>query len=150
MSIIGNKIRYLLKLEGLSIADLSKEINISRYAIDNVIYGKSKRIDVVHKICVRLNIELNTLLDDSETIPNTNHKHSHIFSNNSFLEGNFSVELYSQIVTEMVTVISKNKSAMSKKKFIELIDKTYLYVTESPENINQLKIFIQGLLAATN
>lgn len=49
--------------------ELARKTNLSRYQIDNILYGRSKSLEVLQKIASALNINFEILLQDSFAIP---------------------------------------------------------------------------------
>jgi transcriptional regulator with XRE-family HTH domain len=70
MNYINNRIRALMVLNNISTDDLLKKASINKFQLDNILHGKSRKIDLIISIAKALGVSLDILCDPPKNLTN--------------------------------------------------------------------------------
>lgn len=70
MNYINNRIRALMVLKNISTDDLLKKASVNKFQLDNILHGKSRKIDLIISIAKALGVSLDILCDPPKNLTN--------------------------------------------------------------------------------
>jgi transcriptional regulator with XRE-family HTH domain len=150
MAKTGDKVKYHLKQQGISIIDFAKKCNLPIDTIQNVIYNKSRRKEIIEKVASSLGVSVNYLLyEEDENISKdnyalktrkfpspVNHDTSHPFD---------SIR-YSVAFNLIHELSQKYKIMLSKQQLDEYSYDLYLYCLQNGSDDNISRSFAEGMI----
>jgi len=67
-------------LKNISTDELLKKASINKFQLDNILHGKSRKIDLIISIAKALGVSLDILCDPPKNLPNVDHEDKIFFS----------------------------------------------------------------------
>ncbi len=124
---IGRKIKKELERQGMSISQLVRKTKLPQSSVDNIIYGRSKKRDIIAKIARSLAIPIDYLLESNE--------------NNTF-----NASLYHLIFNVTYEQFAANRVNITKENLDEYCYNTYLYAAkEKIKDADIIRSYISGM-----
>lgn len=142
MAKTGDKVKYHLKQQGISIIDFAKKCNLPIDTIQNVIYNKSRRKEIIEKVASSLGVSVNYLLYEEDkniskdSYSPVNHDTSHPFD---------SIR-YSVAFNLIHELSQKYKIMLSKQQLDEYSYDLYLYCLQNGSDDNISRSFAEGMI----
>ena len=113
-TIAALRIKQEMKEKSLTAAELASISGLSLYAVENILAGKSSKLDKLESIAKALGKPLMYLVD-------INYGNENIKNDNTVYDG----ELHYKVVKSINEVCQKNKIYLTKNKMDELFDLVY-------------------------
>lgn len=130
MSKIGQQIKEELNKKQMTIASLAKKTNFPQATIDNVIYGRSKKREVITKIAKILGIPAEYFLEEESS-------------------NNFNAKLFHLAFNITYETMRTHKVEITKNLLDEYSYDTYLFaLKEKVSSENDLHAYSKGLVFA--
>lgn len=131
MNIIGDKIKEELRRQDVTIASLAKKAKLSQASVDNIIYGRSKKKEIIAKIAKVFGLPIEYFLD----IEAKNNK--------------FNAKLYHLAFNIVYKILVERNVEITKNIIDEHVYDAYLF-TLNNKNIEEKEMisYIQGMIFA--
>ena len=139
---IGNRIKVLMALNNTGPDLMVKLSGLNKFQLENILQGKSKKVDLLLKVAKALNVSLD-LICDIEEKPNTAAHNNHLIYELplciELLSSRYSVKLTKQAKQTIISIVSNNStSSDSYKELIQRINGIILLLKEYPDFANEL------------
>jgi transcriptional regulator with XRE-family HTH domain len=131
MNIIGDKIKEELKRQGITIADLVKKAKLPQASVDNIIYGRSKKKEIIAKIAKIFGLPIEYFLDIEAK------------------SNKFNAKLYHLAFNIVYRILVERNVEITKNLIDEHVYDTYLFALNN-KNIEEKEMisYIQGMIFA--
>jgi transcriptional regulator with XRE-family HTH domain len=141
-NLIGNRIKVLMALNNLGPDSIVKLSGLNKFQLENILQGKSKKIDLLLKISKALNVSLD-LICDIESKPSSINNNKLLSYElplcTELLSSQYSVKLGKQLRQSIISVITSNASATDTyKELIQRIQGIIILLKEYPELVGKL------------
>lgn len=129
MDDVGHKIKAELNKKNISIADLVRKTRLKQSAVDNIIYGRSKKKEIITKIAKALGLPSEYFLDSE-----VGTKFDHV--------------LYHQAFNTVYEIMCQSKVSITREILNEYSYDVYLFAKKEGGSKVDLSSYAQGLVFA--
>lgn len=146
MNYISNKIKSFMILKNISHERLLELTKLNRFQLDNVLHGRSKKIELISKIAKALEVSLDFLCDPITSNSNKVTINTNIIQLELLLYINFYCEKYkinlSEVCkTKIVNLFRNHQSDDNlRKEVINMIHGIFFLLRENPKLVEYLSV----------
>lgn len=139
---IGNRIKVLMALNNISPDLMCKLSGLNKFQIDNILQGKSKKVDLLLRVAKVLNVSLD-LICDIDKKPNTSDDKNLLRYELplciELFASKYSIKLTDQSKKQIISAVNKNYALNdSYKELIQRVHGILLLLKEHPDLIKNL------------
>lgn len=125
----------------LTATEIARSTNLSRYQIDNILYGRSKNLTVLQKIATAIGVNYESLLQENFSLPTENISTKKVVESTKVINP----EEYIHVISCLKEVIKEFNVQVSLQQFEEMANLLYLYKHLAPTSYEERYIAI-GLI----
>jgi transcriptional regulator with XRE-family HTH domain len=136
---IGKKIRNLLVIKAMSSQELANRCGLAKYSIDAIIYGRSKRSDIIEQIAQALDVTVQFLSENNTSV-------LHYETTNLLESQNVDVDLLVQAILLSNEALKNKNLLVTKGNLLYYANIIYDHLIQNDHNYEKAKGFIEGIL----
>ncbi|MBS0272535.1 MAG: helix-turn-helix transcriptional regulator [Proteobacteria bacterium] len=131
---ISQTIKDKISEAGISVHAFEKKAGLKQSAVQNILYGKSKKpsLHIMQAIAQALNCTVLELMegeDENETVPETKEQQSSLET-----ESSWNVDLYVEVLRTINTLAKKKRLLLSKDMMLDCAEEIYEYSLKNKKN----------------